>query len=104
MKDLTFNKETFNIQDLARIVKKETQTIRAWEIKNIIKRPMKKTDDKHEWREYTKENLAQALEDILNYPWKRKVIKNEFEIRYIINFLRGKLDTSNLPQFFKSVI
>ena len=96
MKDELFNKSTFNIKDLANIVKKKTQTIRSWETKGIIKRQAKKTNDQHEWREYTKEDLAQVLEDILAFQWQRKVIKNEAEIQYIIDFLRGKIDTNNL--------
>ena len=89
MKDEILNKTVFNIKDLADIVKKETQTIRSWETKGIIPRPKKKTDKKQEWREYTREDLASALEAILNYNWQRKVIKNESEIQYIIDYLKG---------------
>ena len=96
MKDELLHKTTFNIKDLASIVKKETQTIRSWETKGIIKRPPKKTSDQHEWREYTKKDLAEVLENLLNYSWKRKVIKNEIEIQYMIDFLRGKIDIANL--------
>lgn len=92
MKKTFYDKEKFNIKDLAKIVKKETQTIRSWEIKGIINRPEKKTDKKVEWREYSREILAETLERILNHNWDRKVIKNENEIRYVIDYLRGKVD------------
>lgn len=89
-------KSAFNIKDLSKIVKKETQTIRSWEAKGIIDRPARKTDDKHEWREYTREDLAQALENIVNYDWKRKVIKNKSEIEYIIDFLRNNKNVNDI--------
>jgi DNA-binding transcriptional MerR regulator len=92
MKKDIFDKEKFNIKDLAKIVKKETQTIRSWEMKGIIHRPEKKTDKKVEWREYTRETLAETLETIISYQWERKVIKNENEIRYVIEYLRGNVD------------
>jgi DNA-binding transcriptional MerR regulator len=87
MKDELLNKNSFNIRDLATIVKKETQTIRSWETKGIIPKPSLKSENG--WREYTKEDLANTLEAILNYSWQRKVIKNESEIQYIIDYLRG---------------
>lgn len=96
MKDNILEKETFNIKDLANIVKKETQTIRSWENKGIIKKPSKNPKN---WREYTKKELIETLETILNYPWERKVIKNTSEIQYIIDTLRDnnvKHDTLTL--------
>lgn len=81
-----FERDNYTIRDLSRIVKKQTQTIRSWETKGIIQKPKKKSSNG--WREYSKETLAQTLEDILNYNWERKVIKNENEIQYIIDRLR----------------
>lgn len=88
------NKEFFDIRDLATIVKKETQTIRSWEKKNIISKPEQKSiHGQKEWRKYSKEDLANTLQTILDYPWERKIIKNEKEIEYIIDFLHGKIDS-----------
>jgi hypothetical protein len=81
--------EVFNIKDLSIIVKKETQTIRSWEIKGIIDKPENKSNNG--WREYSKLELASTLEKILNFNWKRKVIKNENEIQSFIDYLRGKI-------------
>jgi DNA-binding transcriptional MerR regulator len=87
------NKEYFNIKDLAKIVKKETQTIRSWEAKGIIQKPQNRSDNG--WREYSRNELATVLESILSYNWQRKVIKNEIEIQHIIDCLRGKIDESS---------
>jgi DNA-binding transcriptional MerR regulator len=50
------NKEYFNIKDLAKIVKKETQTIRSWEAKGIIQKPQNRSDNG--WREYSRNESA----------------------------------------------
>jgi len=92
MKENLLKKDSFDIRDLATIVKKETQTIRSWEKKNIIPKPRMSSRGQKEWREYSKEDLADTLEHILSYPWERKIIKNYNEIQYIIDYLRGKRD------------
>jgi hypothetical protein len=69
-------------------VNKDQRTIRSWEIKGIIKKPPK---DSRNWRRYSRDDLAECLETILNHPWKRKVIKNEQEIQYVIDRLHGKV-------------
>ena len=81
-------KKYFDIEDFARIVNKDQRTIRSWEIKGIIKKPPK---DSRNWRRYSRADLAECLETILNYPWKRRVIKNEEEIQYVIDRLHGKV-------------
>lgn len=86
-------KQYFNIKDLASIVKKETQTIRSWEKKNIIAKPDTMSDHgKIQWREYSREALANVLEQILKYPWERQVIKNKNEIQFLIDYFRGNID------------
>lgn len=93
MNEEFFCKEKYNIKDLAKIVKKETQTIRSWEIKGIIEKPGKSSNS---WREYSKEDLANTLEVVVNYDWDRKVIKNKTEIEYVIARLRGQEVTANI--------
>lgn len=94
MKEDILKKEYFDIRDLANIVKKETQTIRCWEKDNIIPKASRRAmHGQKEWREYSKEELANILEIILAYPWQRKIIKNQTEIKYIIDYLRGQIDS-----------
>ncbi|MFW6007768.1 MAG: MerR family transcriptional regulator [archaeon] len=92
MKHDILDKNEFNISDLAKIVKKQTQTIRSYERKGIINKPDKKASNG--WRVYSKSDLANTLENILNYNWQRNVIKNESEIKQIIEYLRGNVDKS----------
>ena len=94
MKENIIQKEEFNIKDLAKIVNKQTQTVRSWEKKGIISKPENKYENG--WRKYTKEDLADALDSILKYNWERKVIKNESEIEFIISYLRGNGEINNL--------
>lgn len=93
MTDEFFKKESYTIKDLASIVKKETNTIRSWEHKNIISKPGKSSNN---WRQYSKEELADTLETVLNFDWDRKVIKNKAEIQYAIDRLRGKEVVANI--------
>lgn len=90
MKYDMLDKTEFTITDLAKIVKKQTQTIRSYEHKGIIKKPDKKASNG--WRVYTKDDLANTLENIINHNWQRNVIKNKNEIEHIINYLRGRVD------------
>lgn len=93
MKQKILKKEYFDIRDLANIVNKETQTIRMWEKKNIIPKANRMAvHGEKQWREYSKEDLANILEAILIHPWERKIIKNQNEIKFIIDYLRGKID------------
>ena len=85
-----FLKVHYTIKDLAKIVKKETNTIRSWENKGIIRKPNKSSNN---WRHYSREDMALALEMILSYPWDRNVIKNKTEIEYAIDRLRGRSTT-----------
>ena len=84
------NKQAFNITDFANIVMKKTETIRSWELKGIIDKP--NVDSRH-WRKYSRDELADCLEKVLNHSWERKVIKNEQEIQYVIDRLRNNLFT-----------
>ena len=94
MKEKMLKKEYFDIRDLANIVNKETQTIRMWEKKNIIPKANRmSTHGEKQWREYSKEDLANILEKILIHPWERKIIKNQNEIKFIIDYLRGEIDS-----------
>jgi hypothetical protein len=81
-----FDKEFFTIKDFALLVNKETNTIRSWENKNIVKKPGKGSNN---WRQYTKTELADCLEAVLLYNWERKVIKNRLELKHAIKRLRG---------------
>lgn len=99
MKEELLQKEYFNIKDLAKIVNKETQTVRSWEKKGIIPKPENKYDNG--WRMYSKEDLATALENILQYNWQRKVIKNESEIKFVISYLQGNIDTNDISLYTK---
>lgn len=83
--DKILSKEVFNIQDLAEVTKRKTQTIRSWEKKEIIKSSDMRNDNN--WRQYSKERFVEILRQILEYPWERQVIKNVAEVEYIINEL-----------------
>lgn len=93
MNDEFFNKESYTIKDLAILVRKETNTIRSWEHKNIINKPGKSSNN---WRQYSKDELADTLETVLNFDWDRKVIKNKSEIQYAIDRLRGKFVAADI--------
>lgn len=84
--DQLLQKEHFNIQDLAEITKRKTQTIRSWEKKGIISQADMRTDTN--WRMYSKSKMVEILEQILNYPWERQVIKNQAEVQYVIDTLK----------------
>lgn len=79
-------KDTFNIKDLAKIIKRETQTIRVWEKKGIILEADMRGENN--WRLYSKNRLIEVLEQILNYEWKRQVIKNTVEVYHLIEELK----------------
>lgn len=85
--DDILTKEEFNIQDLAFITKRKTQTIRSWEKKGIIPEADGRGDNK--WRKYSKNRVIEVLSNILNYPWERQVIKNTDEVQYVIETLKG---------------
>lgn len=82
------SKEKFNIQDLAFITKRKTQTIRSWEKKGII--PGADGKASNGWREYSKETVIKILECIINHSWERQVIKNVDEIKYVIQRLKER--------------
>lgn len=88
--DKLLQKEVFNIQDLAEITKRKTQTIRSWEKKEIIAEADQRGTNN--WRLYSKERLVHILKQILEYPWERQVIKNTAEVQYVIDVLSGKID------------
>lgn len=81
-------KQVFNIKDLAYILNKKPQTIRKWETKGII--PKCNNYGNNGWREYTRKELANILETILNYPWKRLTIYNPGQVQKIIFYLKGE--------------
>lgn len=85
--DQLLEKELFNIQDLAEITKRKTQTIRSWEKKGIISEADQRTETN--WRLYSKTRMIEILEQLLNYPWERQVIKNQAEVQYVIDTLKG---------------
>lgn len=82
------SKEVFNIQDLAEVTKRKTQTIRSWEKKGIIKEADMRNENN--WRQYSKERFVEILQQILNHPWERQVIKNVAEVQYVIDVLTQK--------------
>jgi Predicted transcriptional regulators len=86
--DKILQKEYFNIQDLAEITKRKTQTIRSWEKKGII--PSADQRSENNWRLYSKQCMIDVLEKIMNYPWERQVIKNQAEVQYVIDTLKGQ--------------
>lgn len=79
-------KEIFTIKDIARILGKKTQTIRKWEHKGIISKCS--NYGSNGWRQYDREEFANILEQILDYPWRRNVIYNPGQIQLIINYLK----------------
>ncbi|MNT73404.1 hypothetical protein D3C72_2121040 [compost metagenome] len=87
--DQLLEKELFNIQDLAEITKRKTQTIRSWEKKGIILEADHRGDNN--WRLYSRLRMIDVLEKLLNYPWERQVIKNKAEVQYAIDILKGNL-------------
>ena len=89
--DQLIQKENFNIQDLAEITKRETQTIRSWEKKGIILEADMRTETN--WRLYSRTRMIEILEQLISYPWKRQVIKNQAEVQYVIDALK-KLNQS----------
>lgn len=87
--DEILQKSTFNIQDLAFITQRKTQTIRSWEKKGIIKSADSRGENK--WRQYSVERTIDILESLINYPWERQVIKNVDEVQYVIDTLKAKV-------------
>ena len=83
--DKVLTKTEFNIQDLAEKKKRKTQTIRSWEKKGIISEADKR--DHNKWRLYSKQCFIEVLQQILDHPWERQVIKNVAEVEYVINEL-----------------
>ena len=79
-------RDTFNIKDLAKIINRETQTIRVWEKKGIISEADMRGENN--WRLYSKNRLIEVLEQIINYDWKRQVIKNTVEVYHLIEELK----------------
>lgn len=80
------SKNEFNIQDIASITQRKTQTIRSWEKKGII--PEADGRAENGWRKYSKTRVVEILEKIVNHPWERQVIKNVDEVNYIIDSLK----------------
>lgn len=90
--DKILTKEVFNIQDLAEVTKRKTQTIRSWEKKGIIKDADMR--DKNNWRAYSKSRFVEILNQILSHPWERQVIKNVAEVEFVINELQNPVQTT----------
>lgn len=88
-------KEVYTIQDVAEIVNKTTATIRSWENKKIIPKLKHKSDNG--WKMYTRRDLEDLLEHILNHNWERQVIKNEKDLEFIIHYCRGFTKLSDYP-------
>lgn len=86
--DKLIEKESFNIQDVAEVTKRKTQTIRAWEKKGII--PEADMRSANNWRLYSRTCFIQLLQNLLDHPWERQVIKNVDEVQYVIDELKGK--------------
>lgn len=86
--DEILQKDKFNIQDLAFITQRKTQTIRSWEKKGIIKEADERATNN--WRQYSLERTIDILESLINYPWERQVIKNVDEVKYVIDNLKQK--------------
>ena len=72
-------KEYFSIKDLAKVVNKQSQTIRKWEKKGVISKCKNYGDNG--WRQYNRQEFADVLDEILNYPWKRNCLINRLQIR-----------------------
>lgn len=83
-------KEAFNIQDLAFITQRKTQTIRSWEKKGIILEADKRASNN--WRLYSIDRTVNILEKIISHPWERQVIKNVDEVKYVIEALKQRLN------------
>lgn len=79
-------KEFFTIKDLSNILDKKSQTIRKWEQKGIITKCTNYSENG--WRQYNKQEFADTLEEIINYPWERNTIYNIGQVQYLINLLR----------------
>lgn len=92
--DKILEKEVFNIQDLAEVTKRKTQTIRSWEKKGII--PEADQRDHNKWRQYSRECFIDVLQKILVHPWERQVIKNVAEVEYVIDLLTKNEKPSQL--------
>ena len=74
-------KEVYTIQDVAKIVDKTTATVRSWEVKKITPKHKNKSDNG--WKTYTRRDLEELLNALLNYKWERTVIKNEQDLEFI---------------------
>ncbi|MDF2533897.1 MAG: hypothetical protein K0R18_54 [Bacillales bacterium] len=85
-------KEVFNIQDLAEVTKRKTQTIRSWEKKDIILDADMRNENN--WRQYSKQRFIEILTQILQHPWERQVIKNVAEVEFVINELQNPAKTT----------
>lgn len=79
-------KQIYTIKDLALILNKKTQTIRKWENKGIISKCKNYSDNG--WREYSRIEFANILEEIINYPWERNNLRHIGYIQYLINTLK----------------
>ena len=82
------NKKQFNIRDLAQVIQRETQTVRMWEKNGFISEADMRAENN--WRVYSVNHFIEVLEQILNREWKRKVIKNEKEVKYFIEELKNR--------------
>lgn len=88
-------KEVYTIQDVATIVGKTTATVRSWETKKIT--PKLKNKSENGWKQYTRRDLENLLEHLLNYKWERKVINNVEDLEFIIRYCRGFVKLSDYP-------
>ena len=88
-------KEVYTIQDVAKIVNKTTATVRSWEVKKITPKHKNKSDNG--WNTYTRRDLEELLNALLNYKWERTVIKNEQDLEFIIRYCRGFVKLKDYP-------
>lgn len=79
-------KQIFTIKDLSKVLCKKSQTIRKWEKKGIISKCNNYSENG--WRQYNRQEFANVLEEIINYPWERSTIYNIGQIQYLINLLK----------------
>lgn len=80
-------KSVFTIKDLSKVLDKQSQTIRKWERKGIISKCGHYADNG--WRQYNRQEFADVLEEIINYPWERNTIYNIGKIQYLVNLLKA---------------
>lgn len=86
IKDI-LQKELFTIQDFALIIRQTTDCIRNWEFLGILPKHTKKSENG--WKLYSKEDLANYMEILVNHPWERMNNLDFEELKYYIKYLRN---------------